>query len=239
MGIVNGVDASLWNPLVDSHLSSRFDATDLTGKQRCKGALQYMMGLGVQADTPLVVAIGELSEARGGDLIAQITSDCMRSELQLCVLGSEGPAADQVCGLSSELPERLAIRTSHDEKERHLALGAADFLLLPARDSRSVEIALAGMRYGALPIVHPVGSLGDHIVDVDAKLETGNGFIIEAPTAEDVLATVQRALSGYVQRKAFEALRNRAMRHDVSWERSARRYEHVFKQIAQVAAPAA
>ncbi|HET8938927.1 MAG TPA: glycogen/starch synthase [Polyangiales bacterium] len=239
LGIVNGVDASIWNPLVDSHLSSRFDATDLSGKQRCKGALQYMLGLGVHPDTPLVVAIGELSEARGGDLIAQVTSDCMRSELQLCVLGSEGPAAEQVCSLSSELPERLAIRTSHDEKERHLALGAADFLLLPAREPRSVEIALSAMRYGALPIVHNVGPLGDHIVDVDAKLETGNGFLIEAPTAEEVLASVQRAVNAYARQKPFDALRKRAMRHDVSWERSARRYEHLFKQIAQVAAPAA
>jgi starch synthase len=239
LGVVNGVDASIWNPLVDSHLSSRFDATDLSGKQRCKGALQYMMGLGVHPDTPLVVAIGELTEARGGDLIAQVSSDCMRSELQLCVLGSEGPAAEQVCGLSSELPERLAIRTSHDEKERHLALGAADFLLLPARNARSVEIALCGMRYGALPIVHPVGALGDHIVDVDAKLETGNGFVIESLTVEDVLGTVQRAVSAYGRGQTFEALRKRAMSHDVSWERSARRYEHLFKQIAQVAAPAA
>ena len=239
LGIVNGIDASIWNPLVDSHLSSRFDATDLAGKQRCKGALQYMMGLGVHPDTPLIVAIGELSEARGGDLIAQITGDCMRSELQLCVLGSEDRAAEQVCGLSGELPERLAIRTSHDEKERHLALGAADFLLLPAREPRSTEVALAGMRYGALPIVHPVGPLGDHIVDVDTKLETGNGFVIEQATSEVVLATVQRALSAYHRPKAFDALRKRAMRHDVSWERSARRYEHVFKQVMQAAAPAA
>jgi starch synthase len=239
LGVVNGVDASIWNPLVDSHLTARFDATDLGGKQRCKGAFQYMMGLGVHPDTPLIVAIGELSEARGGDLIAQITSDCMRSELQLCLLGSEGRAAEQVCSLSGELPERLAIRTSHDEKERHLALGAADFVLLPAREPRAVEIALSGMRYGALPIVHPVGALGDHIVDVDAKLETGNGFVIEQATPEDVLATVQRALSAYSRHKAFDELRKRAMRHDVSWERSARRYEHMFKQISQAAAPAA
>jgi starch synthase len=239
LGIVNGVDASIWNPLVDSHLSSRFDATDLAGKQRCKGALQYMMGLGVHPDTPLIVAIGELTEARGGDLIAQVTNDCLRSELQLCVLGSEGRHAEQILGLSSELPERLAIRTSHDEKERHLALGAADFVLLPARESRSIEIALCGMRYGALPIAYPVGALGDHLVDVDAKLETGNSFVLGAATTEDLLATVQRALSAYSRPKAFDALRKRAMRHDVSWERSARRYEHLFKQIAQVAAPAA
>ncbi|MET0391304.1 MAG: glycogen/starch synthase [Polyangiales bacterium] len=239
LSVLNGVDASVWNPLIDSHLSARFDATNTSGKVRCKGSLQYMLGLGVNPDIPLIVAIGELTEARGGDLIAEIAHDCLRSEVQLCVLGSESPAARQLSALATELPERLALRTSHDEKERHLALGAADFLLLPAREPRSLEIALSGLRYGVLPIVRPVGALADVIVDADPKLETGNGFLAEGATAEDVLATVRRALSAFSQRQAFDALRKRAMRQDVSWERSARRYEHLFKQISQSVAPAA
>ena len=95
-------------------------------RARCKGALQYMLGLGVNPDVPLIAAIGELTEARGGDLIAQIASECLRNDLQLCVLGSEGPAAERLCSLASELPERVALRTSYDEKERHLALAASD-----------------------------------------------------------------------------------------------------------------
>lgn len=239
MSVVNGVDASIWNPLIDSHLSARFDHTNLAGKARCKGSLQYMLGLGVHPDMPLIVAIGELTEARGGDLIAEIAADCLRSELQLCVLGSAGAAADRLNSLAAELPERLALRTSHDEKERHLALGAADFLLLPAREPRSVEIALGALRYGALPIVRAVGPLADILVDTDAKLETGNGFVTESTSAHDLLATVQRALAAYARKSAFDALRKRAMRQDVSWERAARRYEHMFKQLAQTSAPAA
>lgn len=239
LGIVNGVDASLWNPLIDSHLSARFDATNLTGKSRCKGALQYMLGLGVNPDVPLIAAIGELSEARGGDLIAQIAGDCLRNDVQLCVLGSEGQAAERLCSLASELPERLALRTSFDEKEKHLALAASDFLLLPAREPRALEIALCGLRYGSLPIVRAVGALADVIVDTDAKLETGNGFVAEGQLPEDALATLQRAIGAYARRPAFEALRKRSMRHDVSWERSARRYEHLFKQVSQVSSPAA
>jgi starch synthase len=239
VGIVNGVDASLWNPLIDSHLSSRFDATNLGGKTRCKGSLQYMMGLGVNPDLPLITAIGDLTEARGGDLIAEIAEDLLRNEVQLCVLGSSGETAERLEALANQLPERLEVRTSHDEKERHLALGASDFLLLPAREPRSLEIALAGMRYGALPIVRPVGALADVIVDTDAKLETGNGFLAEGPLAEDLLATVQRALGAFARREAFDGLRKRAMRYDVSWERSARRYEHLFKQVSQVNVPAA
>jgi starch synthase len=239
IGVVNGVDASVWNPLIDSHLSARFDATNVSGKARCKGSLQYMVGLGVNPDVPLIVAIGELSEARGGDLIAEIAAQSLRNEVQLCILGSEGAVAERLFVLSSEFPERLALRTSYDEKERHLALGGADFLLLPAREPRALEIALSGLRYGSLPIVSHVGALADVIVDSDAKLETGNGFVTPSLSADDLLATLQRAVGAYGKHAAFNALRKRALRQDVSWERSARRYEHLYKQINQVNAPAA
>jgi starch synthase len=232
-GIVNGVDASLWNPLIDSLLSARFDATNLAGKARCKASLQYMFGLGIAPDVPVIAAIGELSEARGGDLIAQVAQAALRNELQLIVLGTPGPAAVALTALAEQYPERLALRTSHDDKERHLALGGSDFLLLPARQPVALDGAIAAMRYGALPIVRPVGALADFVVDVDSQLETGNGFLITDTQSADLLAVVQRAIAAFAQRAKFDALRKRVMLQDLSWERSARRYEHVYKRIKQ------
>jgi starch synthase len=238
VGIVNGVDASLWNPLIDSQLTARFDATSLPGKARNKASLQYMLGLGIHPDLPIVLAVGDLSEARGGDLIAELAEAALRNEVQLVVLGNEGAAAARLQALSSEFPERLALRTSHDDKERHLALGGSDFLLLPAREPVGLDIALAAMRYGSLPIVTPVGPLADVIVDADSQLETGNGFVIRDAEADDALATVQRALAAFARRSEFEALRKRVMQQDLSWERSARRYEHLYKRIRNTLTPA-
>ena len=232
-GIVNGVDASLWNPLIDSYLSSRFDATYPGGKARCKASLQYMFGLGIQPDVPVISAIGDLSDDRGGDLIARAAEAALRNEIQLLVLGTQGGPADALTALSAQYPERLALRTSHDDKERHLALGGSDFLLLPARKPKSVDIAIAGMRYGALPIVRAVGALADLVVDVDSQLETGNGFLIADAASSDVLSSLQRATAAYARRPAFEDLRKRVMQQDLSWERSARRYEHLYKRVRQ------
>jgi starch synthase len=233
MGIVNGVDASLWNPLIDSNLSARFDATHLAGKARCKASLQYMFGLGIAPEVPVIAAIGELSEARGGDLIAQVAQAVLRNEVQLIILGTEGAAAEALTTLAEQSPERLALRTSHDDKERHLALGGADFLLLPARKPVAVDIAIAAMRYGTLPIVRPVGPLADFAVDVDSQLETGNSFVITEPDGAELLAGIQRALAAFAQHAKFDALRKRVMLQDLSWERSARRYEHSYKRMRQ------
>ncbi|HKU39994.1 MAG TPA: glycogen/starch synthase [Polyangiales bacterium] len=238
-GIVNGVDASHWNPLIDSHLSSRFDATYPGGKARCKASLQYMFGLGIQPEIPVFAAIGELSEARGGDLLARAAEAALRNEIQLLVLGTPGPAAEALTELSAHYPERLAVRTSHDDKERHLALGGSDFLVLPARKPIGLDIAIAAMRYGALPIVRPIGALADVIVDCDAQLDTGTGFVIPEATSSDLAATLQRATAAFARRPAFEQLRKRVMQQDLSWERSARRYEHLYKRIRQAQQPAA
>jgi starch synthase len=238
-GVVNGVDASHWNPLIDSHLSARFDATYPGGKARCKASLQYMFGLGIQPEVPVFAFCGELSEARGGDLIARAAEAALRNEIQLLVLGTQGAAAEALTELSAHHPERLAVRTSHDDKERHLALGGSDFLVLPARKPLGLDIALAAMRYGALPIVRPIGALADVVVDCDAQLETGNGFVIPDATASELASTLQRATAAFARRSAFEKLRKRVMQQDLSWERSARRYEHLYKRLRQAQQPAA
>ena len=90
------------------------------------------------------------------------------------------------------------------------------------------------------PIVRAVGALADLVVDVDAQLETGNGFLIADAASSDVLSGLQRATAAYARRPAFEDLRKRVMQQDLSWERSARRYEHLYKRVRQgLAQPAA
>ena len=49
-------------------------------------------------------------------------------------------------------------------------------------------------RYGAPPVAHATGGLVDTIVDCDSKLETGTGFLFEAPTAD--LLYAMSTLSG-------------------------------------------
>jgi glycogen synthase len=53
------------------------------------------------------------------------------------------------------------------------------------------------------------------------------------------LATVRRALGAYANHHAFDAFRKRVMKTDVSWDRAARRYEHVYRQLRAVTQTAA
>ena len=89
---------------------------------------------------------------------------------------------------------------------------------------------LIAQRYGALPVARATGGLVDTIVDCDAKLETGTGFLFDDATTDALYAAVQRALSAYTSPR-WGALRRRVMRLDRGWERAARQYEQAYKAL--------
>src|SRR5690606_3489249 len=97
------------------------------------------------------------------------------------------------------------------------------------------SLQMRAQRYGALPIGRAKGAVADSVVDCDAKLTTGNGFL-HAPADgeagdEALLAAVQRAIAAYAKRPAFEKLRARAMRADLGWERAAYLYERLYESL--------
>ncbi|MCC6903855.1 MAG: glycogen synthase GlgA, partial [Polyangiaceae bacterium] len=88
---------------------------------------------------------------------------------------------------------------------------------------------LVAQRYGALPIARAVGGLTDTIVDCDAALETGTGFLFDDETEEALLGAMGRALAAFAS-PSFPRLRRRVMRLDLGWDRPGRRYLQVYRQ---------
>jgi starch synthase len=230
--IQNGLDASRWNPLTDAMIASRFDPIDLRGKARCKDALQFELGLKVAADVPLVACVGALGRDSGGGLLERALSSLLQNELQVVVAGGDAQLATTIEGLSARYEERLRPPATLDDRAAHRAVAAADFVLVPALDPTYPDLHLCAQRYGALPIARSAGAIADTIVDCDAQLTTGTGFVFDGDDPAELTATVQRALAAFAQRAAFDALRRRVMKLDVSWERAAGRYEHAYKTPA-------
>ena len=115
--------------------------------------------------------------------------------------------------------------------------GAVPGQMAPARPARRHGLAKLGRPsiYLAV-IIWMIATLGPYIIMLLTSLIPQSQLV--APGGS--LLPTHPTLAAYSERTAFDALRKRAMRHDVTWERSARRYEHLFKQLAQTAAaPAA
>jgi len=89
---------------------------------------------------------------------------------------------------------------------------------------------LFAQRYGAVPIAYASGALVDAIVDADAELETGTGFLFDSLEPEALLGGLSRAFSAYGNPK-FSRLRRRVMRLDLAWDRPARRYVQLYRKL--------
>ncbi|MCG8557077.1 MAG: glycogen synthase [Proteobacteria bacterium] len=233
VGIVHGIDVSVWNPVIDAHLPARFGPTDLTGKTRCKLTFQRTLELPVEAQLPLAVFASEASRDKGADLLIDAAPSILQNNVQLCVLcpGHGSVDLSPLEALQERFGDRLRVVAGVREAQLRQALAASDFLLLPARYEPYGLMQMHAQRYGSLPIVRATGGLADTIVDCNSKLETGNGFVFDEADAEELVAATRRALACFARRHEFENLRCRVMRLDNSWERRARTYESLYRGL--------
>jgi starch synthase len=228
-GIVNGVDYAVWNPATDPALAARYDAEDPQNKARCKGALQSELGLAVDVRAPLVAFVGRLVEQKGADIVARVLSKLLRvSGAQVVIAGDGDPAiVRSIVDATAKSGGRALFAQAAAEPLVHRIFAAADLLLVPSRYEPCGLVQMYAHRYGALPVARATGGLIDTIVDCDAKLETGTGFLFDEAEPEALLGATERALAAMALPR-WPALVRRAMRLDRGWEAPARRYEQIY-----------
>src|SRR5437773_10048317 len=69
VGILNGIDPDLWNPETDPELTGNYSSEDLSGKRRCKAALQRAYGLAQRGHPPLLGMRARIVAQKGVDLV--------------------------------------------------------------------------------------------------------------------------------------------------------------------------
>jgi starch synthase len=236
-GVRHGIDPATWNPATDRFLPARFDPFDLGGKEKCKAELQRALTLPVRSDVPLFAAIGRVEED-GMDLLAKVGPDLLRNDVQLVVqLDGDGELVAIYEELWDQWPDRIQIKTGHDEGFRHALIGASDFVVVPGREAPTDNIQMRAQRYGALPIVHREGGLADEVVDCEASLKSGSGLLYDEPIPNALLSALQRAAAAFANAKAFRAAQSRVMRIDHSWERTIRLYERAYRDAISAHEP--
>jgi starch synthase len=87
------------------------------------------------------------------------------------------------------------------------------------------------LKYGTVPVVRAVGGLKDTVEDFDPERGTGTGFVFGPYEPQALMAAIERALRVYSDKKAWTALRRRAMSMDFSWDRSAGAYDSLYEQL--------
>jgi len=235
-GILNGIDARVWDPASDSALPQRYSPTQLQGKAVCKAALQQQFGLAVEAGTPVLGVVSRLTSQKGLDLVLSVLPEIIRMGGQLVVQGTGEPALEAAFRMAADAhPGRVSVLLGYDENGAHRLIAGADMILVPSRFEPCGLTQMYGLRYGTVPIVRRVGGLTDTVRDVgqgDAATAPGNGFAFDAahpPALQDAIA---RAFGLYRQPEAWAALMQRGMAENLSWDGPARQYMDLYERVA-------
>ncbi|HXF82005.1 MAG TPA: glycogen synthase GlgA, partial [bacterium] len=240
VGILNGVDYSVWDPAVDPFLPARYSADDLSGKAVCKRALQEAFGLPVRPAAPLIGMVTRLVDQKGLDLVAAVIDEVLDAGAQVVLLGTGEPKYHELFEtLMARRPEAFGVRLGFDNALAHLIEAGADIFLMPSRYEPSGLNQLYSLRYGTVPVVRRTGGLADSIVDTTPQTVangTANGFVFEAYDAAALLGALRRALDAYRDRELWRTLQRHGMRADFSWERAAERYRALYERALQRAA---
>jgi len=239
-GILNGVDYAQWDPGVDPHIPARYHAGDLTGKARCKAALQQEMGLPVQPYAPLIGTVARLAPQKGFDLVAAALDAILATGAQVVILGTGEPAFEEAFrAASARFPQQLRAIIGFDEGLAHRIEAGADIFLMPSRFEPSGLNQLYSLRYGTPPVVRRTGGLADSIVDAmpeNLHLGRANGFVFDDYTPEALVEAIERAVAAYRDPGVWWPLQQVGMRADFSWDSVAGRYLDLYEATVRRAA---
>ena len=236
VGILNGIDNSVWNPAIDPYLEYRYGPETLAAKALNKSALQDALGLAPRDDCPLVGIVGRLVEQKGLELILPLLNEILASSVQLVVLGTGDRSYErQLKAVAEANPENMALVLAYDESLAHRIEASADIFLMPSLFEPCGLNQLYSLRYGTLPLVREVGGLADTVVDYsDQTLADGTatGFVFQRPEAGELLACLSRATSLWYDKDTWRQLQLTAMSQDFSWQKSAQHYMQLYSSPA-------
>ncbi|PLR28672.1 glycogen synthase GlgA [Caulobacter zeae] len=244
IGILNGIDAEVWNPETDSDISARYSAQTLERRAINKLALQAKFGLRPDAEAPLFGILSRLTDQKGVDLLLGALPVLFAEGAQLIVCGQGEPRYEAAFAQAAErYPGAMGRFLGYREDLAHLIQAGADAILAPSRFEPCGLTQLCAMRYGAIPVVSRTGGLSDTIIDANTagiarSAATGVQF---APATQDMLEdAIRRTCALYRDPTSWRRVQLNAMASDSSWRVSAAEYAALFARLAArpVRAPA-
>jgi starch synthase len=237
VGILNGLDTTVWDPATDDDLAATYSADDLGGKATCRADLLARLGFDPDDEGAVLGMIGRLDPQKGFDLLASAAGRLLGGGARIVVQGSGDPQiADGFRVLAAAQPDKVALIERFDRAMARRIYAGIDFFLMPSRFEPCGTGQMISLRYGTPPIVRRTGGLEDSVIDERTKPGKGTGFAFDAATPGALaeaceVAMAMRSAGG----PAWTGLVARGMAVDFDWTRgSAPRYAALYERAVAI-----
>jgi starch synthase len=233
VGILNGVDYSIWDPRVDPHLGTHYAHGEPGGKLRIKQTLCKSLGLDCTSDEPLLGVVTRLVPQKGIDLLATLLPDLLeRSPASFALLGSGDPELERTLrAIADRAPTRVSFTRGYDEALAHRILAGSDIVLVPSRYEPCGLTQMYALRFGSIPVVRATGGLADTVRHFDPASSRGNGAVFEHADPQGLRWGITEALRWFADKPVWARLVANAMAADFSWDRQVPEYVAAYERL--------
>jgi starch synthase len=227
-GILNGIDVDAWTPAHDPVLPASFTARKLTGRTAAKTALLAKAGL----DDGFVLGnVGRMTEQKGLGLLDDYLDRLVHEGFRFVMVGN-GDLDPTVDDWAKRHPTGVWHAT-YDEQLARLVFAGSDAYLMPSRFEPCGLGQMYAMRYGSVPVARLTGGLADTVIDLDESPDEATGFGFRQFDPRELVKTIRRARRVHDRiRGEWRALQRRGMNEDWSWDRAAKEYLAVYRDLA-------
>lgn len=233
-GIVNGINTKICDPSKDKLIDRRYSLkTYRKGKAINKQSLQSILGLKQNPDTMLVGMVSRLTFQKGIDIVLGCVERLLKKDIQVAMVGTGESKYEYAYKiLEKQYPGKFAYYCGYTEEMAHKMYAGLDMLLMPSSFEPCGISQLIAMHYGTIPLVRETGGLRDTVIPYDEYNNQGDGFSFGPYSVQDFEYVFNYAYDQFKDnKKAWDMLIKNAMSKDLSFDKSARMYEDIYRKV--------
>lgn len=234
-GIINGIDYSVWDPLTDAMIKKNYGTANTWDKIINSEWLCRFSDIEYDERIPIFGMITRLTEQKGIDLVASVTDEMMKRDLNLIILGTGDEYYHNIFSrFAVRYYGKLSVILRYDDPLSHLIYAGSDMFLMPSRFEPCGLSQLISLRYGTVPVVRDTGGLADTIIGYsphDSSIIGANGFVFSDYSTAALLECIDRALELFKDRSVWRKIMLNGMNCDFSWKVSAGKYEELYRKL--------
>lgn len=227
-GILNGINAKVFNPSSDKNLEFNYSEKSLENKHKNKVSFIKKSTL-KDPRKPLFVMVSRLVRQKGIDLVVDSLDEILSKKINLFIVGDGDSEISKKLSDASKEHDNFEFVEAYDETLSRQTFAAADFLLMPSAFEPCGLNQFIAMSYGAAPLVHAVGGLKDTVFE--NGVNCGRGIVYENQNKHELLQALERAIELKKNAKKFKELITSNMKCDFSFDSSALKYVEIYKNI--------